>query len=104
MLAADRVADQLRSIAADMLEARAEDVVLASGHAHVAGTAIGVPIADVAKRAWKGCRRKVNSGGLRETEAYDPPSGTFSYAAHVCRVRGGLGDGPRGRGALRRRA
>jgi aerobic carbon-monoxide dehydrogenase large subunit len=26
------------------------------------------------------------SPGLAETAAYDPPSGTFSYAAHVCRV------------------
>ncbi len=87
VLAADRVADQLRSIAADMLEAAPEDVVLASGRAHVAGTAIGVPITDVAKRAWRGYRLPDGlTPGLRETAAYDPPSGTFSYAAHVCRV------------------
>jgi carbon-monoxide dehydrogenase large subunit len=87
VLAADRVADQLRSIAADMLEAAPEDVVLASGRARVAGTAIGVPITDVAKRAWRGYRLPDGlTPGLHETAAYDPPSGTFSYAAHVCRV------------------
>ena len=87
VLAADRVADQLRSIAAEMLEAAPEDVVLASGRAAVAGTAIGVPITDVAKRAWRGYRLPDGlTPGLRETAVYDPPSGTFSYAAHVCRV------------------
>jgi carbon-monoxide dehydrogenase large subunit len=87
VLAADRVATQLRAIAAEMLEAAPEDVVLDAGRAHVAGTATGVPIADVAARAWRGYRLPEGmTPGLRETAAYDPPGGTFSYAAHVCRV------------------
>ena len=55
--------------------------------AHVAGAAIGVPIPEIAKRAWLGYRLPDGlTPGLSETAAYDPPSGTFSYAAHVCRV------------------
>jgi carbon-monoxide dehydrogenase large subunit len=87
VLAADRVAEQLRSVAAEMLEAAPEDVVLTSGRAQVAGTAVGVPITDIAERAWRGYRLPEGmTPGLSETVAYDPPSGTFSYAAHVCGV------------------
>ena len=87
VLAADQVAEQLRAVAAEMLEAAPEDVVLIAGRAQVAGTVIGVPISDVARRAWRGYRLPAGmSPGLRATAAYDPPSGTFSYAAHVCRV------------------
>jgi carbon-monoxide dehydrogenase large subunit len=87
VIAADRVADQLRAIAADMLEAAPDDVVLTDGVAHVAGTAIGVPVTDVAQRAWRGYRLPEGmTPGLSETATYDPPGGTFSYAAHVCRV------------------
>jgi aerobic carbon-monoxide dehydrogenase large subunit len=87
VLAAERLAAKLRAIAADMLEAAADDMVLASGVVHVAGTNVGVPVADVARRAWRGYRLPAGlSPGLAETAAYDPPSGTFSYAAHVCRV------------------
>ena len=87
MLAADQVAEQLRAIAAEMLEAAPEDVVLDAGRAHVAGTVVGVPVTDVASRAWRGYSLPAGmSPGLRATSVYDPPSGTFSYAAHVCRV------------------
>jgi carbon-monoxide dehydrogenase large subunit len=87
VLAAERLAAKLRAIAADMLEAAADDMVLASGVAHVAGTNVGVSVADVARRAWRGYRLPAGlSPGLAETAAYDPPSGTFSYAAHVGRV------------------
>jgi carbon-monoxide dehydrogenase large subunit len=87
VLAADRVADQLRSVAAEMLEAAPADVVLSAGQAHVAGTVMGVPIGEVARRAWRGYRLPEGmTPGLSETAAYDPPHGTFSYAAHVCRV------------------
>ena len=87
VLAADQVAEQLRAIAAEMLEAAPEDVVLDAGRAHVAGTVVGVPLTDVARRAWRGYSLPAGmSPGLRATSVYDPPSGTFSYAAHVCRV------------------
>jgi carbon-monoxide dehydrogenase large subunit len=87
VVAAKRVAARVRAIAAELLEAAAEDIVLEDGAARVAGTSVGVPLADVARRAWQGFRLPDGlAPGLRETVTYDPPDGTFAYATHVCRV------------------
>lgn len=87
VLAADKVASQIRDVAADLLEAAPDDIVLAEGRATVAGTEIGVPIRDVAARAWQGFRLPGElTPGLSEQVAWDPPDGSFSYAAHACQV------------------
>lgn len=87
VLAAERVAERVRGLAADMLEAAPADVVLEGGQARVVGTSIGVPVADVARRAWQGFRLPAGAQpGLAETVVYDPPAGTCSYAVHVCQV------------------
>ena len=85
--ASRRIADRLRALAADELEAAAADIVLGEGAATVAGTSVSVPISALAKRAWQGFRMPGEaSPGLIETETYDPPGGSFSYATHACRV------------------
>jgi carbon-monoxide dehydrogenase large subunit len=87
VLAAERLATRLRAIAGELLEAAADDIVLADGRAHVAGTQVGVPIADVAARAWQGwLLPDGTTAGLEERAVYDPEQFTFSYAVHVCRV------------------
>jgi carbon-monoxide dehydrogenase large subunit len=87
ILAAEKVATKVRAIAAELLEANPDDVVLAGGRATVVGTDIGVPIAEVAARAWRGNRLPEGQApGLLETHSYDPTSPTFSYATHACAV------------------
>ena len=87
VVAAQRVADKVKAIAAEMLEANPADIELGEGQARVAGTEIGVGIPDVAKRAWQGFRLPEGTEpGLAESYSYDPASATFSYATHACRV------------------
>lgn len=85
--ASERLADRIRAVAAEMLEADPADIVLADGRATVAGTRIGVDIVRVAERAWQGWHLpRGMEPGLTERAAYDPEEFTYSYAAHVCRV------------------
>jgi carbon-monoxide dehydrogenase large subunit len=87
VVAADRLAARLRAIAAELLEAAPADIRLEGGRATVAGTNVGVAIADVAARAWQGFDLPDGaSAGLVERAVYDPEQFTFSYAVHVCRV------------------
>ncbi len=87
VLAADKIAAKVKAIAAEMLEAAVDDIVLVDGAAAVIGTNVSVPIARVAHRAWQGFSLPAGiEPGLLETAAYDPVSATFSYAAHVCRA------------------
>jgi carbon-monoxide dehydrogenase large subunit len=85
--AAGRVADKLRAIAAEMLEANPADIELTGGRAAVVGTSVGLALGDVAHRAWQGFRLPDGmEPGLVATQVYDPISGTFSYATHACQV------------------
>ncbi|MBC8363514.1 MAG: xanthine dehydrogenase family protein [Actinobacteria bacterium] len=87
VVASQRLADKVRAIAAEMLEANPADIELGNGRATVAGTNVDVAIADVARRAWQGFRLPDGSDpGLAESYAYEPVSATFSYATHACRV------------------
>jgi aerobic carbon-monoxide dehydrogenase large subunit len=87
VLAAERLAERLRVIAADILEAAPADVELVDGRARVVGTQVSVPLAEVTRRAWQGFGLPEGvAPGLIETAAYDPVSATFAYATHVCRV------------------
>ncbi|MEZ5251374.1 MAG: molybdopterin cofactor-binding domain-containing protein [Ilumatobacteraceae bacterium] len=82
-----RIAAKLRSIAAHLLEASPDDIVLRDGRATVAGTQVSVSIDEVAHRAWLGMGLPDGeTPGLHERVLYDPPSATFSYATHACRV------------------
>ncbi len=87
LVASRRVADQIAAVAAEMLEANPADIELVDGRARVVGTEVSVGIVDVARRAWQGFRLPEGmEPGLQATYAYDPPSATFSYATHACRV------------------
>ncbi|MFZ3308547.1 MAG: molybdopterin cofactor-binding domain-containing protein, partial [Xanthobacteraceae bacterium] len=86
MLAAQKLREKLLGIASHVLEASAEDIVLADGDAKVSGTDRAVAIADLARAAYHQSHRfKGMTPGLSESAQYDPP-GTFSNACHVAVV------------------
>ncbi len=85
--AARRLAELVRGVAAEMLEADPGDIELAAGRATVAGTTSWVPISEVADRAWQA--RSLPDGaepGLVARVCHDPTDFTYNYAVHVCRV------------------
>jgi carbon-monoxide dehydrogenase large subunit len=87
VLAAERLAEQVRGVAARMLEADPDDVELVNGRAAVRGTGSWVSIGEVAARAWQA--RSLPDGaepGLVARVCHDPEAFTYNYAAHVCRV------------------
>jgi carbon-monoxide dehydrogenase large subunit len=88
--AADAVADKLRALAADRLEASADDIVLGEGRAAVRGVpASGVPIAALARLAYTPPAGGLPVGlapGLEATIYFDPPGSAFSGAVHVAGV------------------
>ena len=86
-LAAQKLAAQLGSLAAEVLEAAADDIILADGRATVAGTAVGVEIAELARIAHHHTQRLPAGAapGLSAQAGYDP-AGTFSNACHVAEV------------------
>ena len=85
--AAREVAEKLKAVAAEMLEANPADLVLADGSAAVAGTSSSVSISEVAAAAHRGFGLPDgHSPGLTSSNVYDPLSPTFSYASHACAV------------------
>jgi carbon-monoxide dehydrogenase large subunit len=85
--AGELLATKVRAVAADLLEAHPDDIVLADGRATVAGTAIGLDLEQVAERAWQGWDLPAGlEPGLVATASYDPEQFTFSFATHVCRA------------------
>ena len=87
VLAAEELADKIRRIAAQLLEAAPEDVVLAEGRAVVAGTTAGVSLTEVAEQAWRGYDLPDGmTPGLVATRVLDPENLSFSYGTHACQV------------------
>src|SRR6202030_4443164 len=84
LLAARKVGAKLRVMAGHLLEAAANDIVLAGGFARVAGTDREIPIATLARAAYHQIHRfsRELTPGLSESATYDPP-GTFSNACHI---------------------
>ena len=92
--ASDRLAAKVRAVAADLLEAHPDDVVLAEGRATVAGTQVGVELSAVATRAWQGWDMPDGlEPGLVASASYDPEQFTFSFATHVCQAAVDTGTG-----------
>ncbi len=85
LLAARKVRARLLRIAAHVLEAAEEDIVLRDGAAQVAGTDRAVPIPELARAAHHQAHRFGAEAGLADSATYDP-AGTFSNAAHVAIV------------------
>jgi aerobic carbon-monoxide dehydrogenase large subunit len=87
LMAARKIGVKLRIMAGQLLEAAANDIVLADGVARVAGTDREIPIAALARAAYHQAHRFSSelTPGLRESATYDPP-GTFSNACHIAVV------------------
>jgi carbon-monoxide dehydrogenase large subunit len=87
LFAARKIRDKLLAIAAHVLEAAADDIVLENGSARVLGTDRTAPIAELARAAYH--RIHIFNGdiapGLRDSADYDP-AGTFANACHVAIV------------------
>lgn len=87
LLAARKVRAKLVKLAGHVLEAAADDIVLAAGVATVAGTDRSVPIEALARAAYHQIQRFNGEiePGISASATYDPP-GTFSNACHVAIV------------------
>ena len=86
LLAARKLHDRIAAIAAEVMEAAVEDIVLADNQARIAGTDRVVGIADLARAAYHGAYRFPGQPpGLNESATYDP-LGTFSNATHIAFV------------------
>lgn len=90
VLAARVVAEKIRRIAGDMLEADPKDIVLRDGVAEVAGVpGLSVSIEEVARTAHAMRPRGLPEGesfGLDTTQHWDQPFSSVSAAVHVAQV------------------
>jgi carbon-monoxide dehydrogenase large subunit len=85
--ATEKAIERGRRIAAHMLEAAPEDVLLRDGRFLVAGTDRGVTLGAVARTAYQ--PRQLPAGmepGFSETAAFAPPAVTFPNGTQVCEV------------------
>jgi aerobic carbon-monoxide dehydrogenase large subunit len=88
--ATEKLRDKVFAIAANMLECAATDLELRRGHVGI----VGVPGAEVslakiaaaARPGWDSGRPPGVGGGLEETYYFEPPTVTWSYAAHAAVV------------------
>jgi carbon-monoxide dehydrogenase large subunit len=87
-LAAGKVREKARQVAAQMLEASADDIDLDGGAFSVKGSPDKrVTIQEVAFRAWQAFDMPEGvTPGLDETVFFDPPNCTFPFGAHGCEV------------------
>jgi len=96
-VAADRVGDKLRALAAHRLEAAAPDVELAGGRAFVRGSPDrSIALAEITRIAYSPPRGGLPDGlapGLEATVYCDLPGPTFSGAVHVAVVEVDPGTG-----------
>ena len=85
---AAEVARKARLVAADLLECAPDDVVLAGGRAHVAGSPDrGLPLARVAQAAVRTRRLATEGGpGLTACAFFYPGTVTWAFGAHACAV------------------
>lgn len=86
-VAANRLREKLRAIAAQELEASPEDIEIESGLARVTGTDVGISVPELARIAHHATQRLPQDigPGLSAQGHYDPV-GTFSNACHVAIV------------------
>jgi carbon-monoxide dehydrogenase large subunit len=86
-LAAGKLRGKLQRIAAHLLEAAAEDILIKDGFATIAGTDRRMPVEGLARAAYHQLPRLGGEidPGLNESATYDP-YGTFSNACHAAIV------------------
>ena len=86
--AVDRLIETAKPIAADSLEAAAEDVEFRDGAFRVAGTDLAVSFEDTAARAAAdGHVRSDRAPGLEAVAVYEPTNNTYPYGTHLCEVQ-----------------
>ncbi len=88
-LAAERVADKARDIAAHLLEAAADDIELDDEGGHVTGSPdSSVPWGDIAAAAYLPHRLGESQleGGLESHVIFDPPNATWPFGSHLAMV------------------
>ena len=84
-LAAGKVVDKARIIAAHMLEADQADIEFAGGRFAVAGTEKGVTIQDVALAAYMAADLPEGvEPTLAADSTFDPPNFTWPFGTHIC--------------------
>jgi carbon-monoxide dehydrogenase large subunit len=85
LLAADKLADKLRRIAAHLLEASESDIELAGGRAFPRGSpAAGLDIAELAREAHLGHNLPEEmQPGLEESHLFSPSTSNYPYGAHA---------------------
>jgi aerobic carbon-monoxide dehydrogenase large subunit len=79
-LAAEKLAEQLKDIAADLLEAAPRDLEFVDGHVRVAGTDRAVSLAQIASYP------KATPEKLRAADAFTPKAPTYPNGTHVAEV------------------
>ncbi len=86
-LAAGKIIDKGKRIAAHLLEAAEADIEFAEGRFSVAGTDRGVTLKDVARAAFQPARLPPDmEPGFYEHATYAPTLNTFPNGCHVCEV------------------
>lgn len=85
LLAADKLADKLRRIAAHLLEASESDIELADGRAFPRGSpAAGLEIAELAREAHLGHNLPDETQpALEESHLFSPSTSNYPYGAHA---------------------
>jgi carbon-monoxide dehydrogenase large subunit len=88
VVAAERLIDKGRRIAAHILEAAADDIVFERGRFAIAGTDRGVGIAEVARRAFDAAHlpNDIETGFAERANFGPPDSATFPSGAHLAEV------------------
>src|SRR6266478_9586397 len=88
VVAADRLIDKGRKIAAHMMEAGVHDVVFENGKFAIAGTDRSVDVVEVAKQSFEAAHLPENiETGFSERANFGPPGcATFPSGAHLCEV------------------
>ena len=86
-LAAEKIIDKGRKLAAHLLEAAESDIEFERGAFTIAGTDRTVTLRDVARAAYRpGGRPRGMEPGLFETGIFEPEGQTFPNGCHVCEI------------------
>jgi carbon-monoxide dehydrogenase large subunit len=86
-LAAEKIIDKGRKLAAHLLEAAEADIEFSDGKFTVAGTDRGMALKDVARAAFQPARLPAGmEPGLYEHATYAPSLNTFPNGCHVCEL------------------
>ncbi len=77
----DNAIDKGRHLAADMLDAKPDDIEFGDGHFRLAGTNRALALTEVAEHA-----EKISDDGFIASGEFQPPGVTFPNGCHMCEV------------------